>query len=116
MGINISFILLKVLFRFLKIDNNKCKKTIRKTIKNNLYRTYFCRTGEAVALVAVAVGVTLEVDEEAHTALSSKCMGRGDCSAVIGVPGGDICIGSSGGADGDTSIADGCTEGVNRGV
>lgn len=60
-----------------------------------------------MALVTVALGVTLDVEEEAHTALSSKCMGRGGCSAVIGVVGGDVCISSNGGADGDISMADG---------
>lgn len=64
----------------------------------------------------MALAETLEVDEDAYTALSSNCMGRDDRSAVAGVPGGDICIGSSGGADGDTSIATGCSQGVSRGA
>lgn len=54
----------------------------------------------------------MDVEEEAHTAVSSKCI----CSAAVGVAGGDVCIVSIGGADGDTSMADGCAQGVNRGA
>lgn len=70
----------------------------------------------AVQLVTVELGVTLEVEEEGHTAFSSKRIARGDCSAVIEVVGGEVCIASIGGADGNTSIAYGCAQGVNRGA
>lgn len=103
---------------------------INNTRKIFLFLTYFCRAGElgalvavalvtvalvtvalvtvalaAVQLVTVALGVVLGLP--VHTGTSSSIpKAGGDSSPSIGI--GEVCISSIGGADGYTSMADGC--------